>query len=101
MPLTNVLTQIADLNPVTYNLKTDEFPQLGFEEGKQVGLVAQDVELIYPELVRTDDNGFKSVSYEKLSVILLEAVKEQQQQIDELSDLINGMKSEIASLREQ
>jgi hypothetical protein len=45
--------------------------------GKQdVGLIAQEVEDILPELVRTDDNGYKSINYSKLTVFLLKAIQE-------------------------
>ncbi len=91
LPLTNVLSEIQELNAISYDLKTDEYPEMGFEKGTQFGLIAQDVEKIYPELVRTDNNGFKSVSYEKLSVVLLEAVKEQQLEIDELKQLVQNL----------
>ena len=53
-------------------------------EGHDVGVIAQEVEAILPELVQTRDSGYKAVSYEKLVALLIEAVKEQQSQIDEL-----------------
>jgi len=55
-----------------------------FNAEKQIGVIAQEVEAIYPELVSTDENGYKSVSYEKFTPILIEAIKEQQAIIDEL-----------------
>ena len=50
----------------------------------QVGVIAQDVEAIFPEAVITDDAGFKSVHYEKLIPLLIEAVKEQAQLVARL-----------------
>lgn len=44
-------------------------------DGPQIGLVAQEVERVFPEFVSTDSNGYKSVAYEKLVVPLIEAVK--------------------------
>jgi hypothetical protein len=41
-----------------------------------IGLLAQDVEAVAPELAGTDDRGFKNVDYERLSAFLVEAVKE-------------------------
>ena len=53
-------------------------------EGHDVGVIAQDIEKVLPELVITRDNGYKAVKYEKIIALLIEAVKEQQSQIDEL-----------------
>jgi hypothetical protein len=49
-----------------------------------VGVIAQEVEAVYPELVSTDPDHVKSVEYAQLIGVLIEAVKEQQAQIDEL-----------------
>ena len=54
------------------------------DESKQIGLIAQEVEMILPDLVDTDDKGFKSVEYSKLVSVLIEAIKSQQLMIDEL-----------------
>lgn len=69
------------LNGVTYHWRTDEFPQKNFTDSLQIGVIAQEVEKIYPHLVFTDTDGYKSVDYSKLTPILLEAIKEQQQMI--------------------
>ena len=53
-------------------------------EGHDVGVLAQDIEKVLPELVTTRDNGYKAVKYEKIIALLIEAVKDQQSQIDEL-----------------
>lgn len=52
--------------------------------GHDVGVIAQDIEKVLPELVATRDDGFKAVRYEKIVALLIEAVKEQQSQIEEL-----------------
>jgi len=52
--------------------------------GHDIGVIAQDIEAILPELVATRDDGYKAVRYEKIVALLIEAVKEQQSQIDEL-----------------
>jgi len=52
--------------------------------GHDIGVIAQDIEKVLPELVATRDDGFKAVRYEKIVALLIEAVKEQQSQIDEL-----------------
>ena len=52
--------------------------------GHDVGVIAQEIEAVLPELVKTKDDGYKAVRYEKIVALLIEAVKEQQLQIDEL-----------------
>jgi hypothetical protein len=55
-----------------------------FVRETEVGVIAQDVEKVLPEVVATRENGYKAVRYEKLVALLIEAVKDQQKQIDEL-----------------
>ena len=95
-----VLDKLIKLNPINYEWRTDEFPDLGFESGSQVGLIAQDVEKILPELVRTNENGYKAVSYEKLSVLLLEGMKEQQERIESQEERIAKLESIINEMIE-
>lgn len=64
------LDEVCQLRPATYRWKGENKAE------KEIGLIAQDVEEIFPELVRTDEDGKKSVNYQKLSVVLLQAVKE-------------------------
>ena len=52
---------------------------------KQFGLIAQEVEKLFPELVYTDSAGMKSLDYIGMIPLLLDAVKEQQNQIDDLN----------------
>jgi len=56
-----------------------------------IGVIAQDVEKVVPELVETRDDGMKGVDYGKLTALLIEAVKEQQNQIDELKAKIDEL----------
>ena len=44
--------------------------------GHDVGVIAQEVEKVLPELVTTRDNGYKAVKYDKLTAVLIQAVKE-------------------------
>lgn len=52
--------------------------------GHDVGVIAQEIEKVLPEVVVMRDNGYKAVRYEKIVALLIEAVKEQQSQIEEL-----------------
>ena len=52
--------------------------------GSEVGVIAQEVEAVLPDVVSTNDQGIKSVKYGNMVALLIEAMKEQQAQIDEL-----------------
>jgi len=75
-PLANTLDNIMKLRGVNYFWKQEEFPEKYFNDKKQIGVIAQEVEKIYPELVFTDKTGFKSVDYSRFTPILIEAFKE-------------------------
>ena len=53
-------------------------------EGHDVGVIAQEIEKVLPEVVTTRDNGYKAVKYEKIVPLLIQAIKEQQIMIEEL-----------------
>ena len=58
----------------------------------EIGVIAQEVEREFPELVWTDPkSGYKFVKYEKLAPVLIEAIKEQQKQIEELRSEIKKL----------
>jgi hypothetical protein len=55
-----------------------------------VGVIAQEIQEIFPELVSEDVDGYLTVSYVGLLIPLIKTVQEQQKQIDELKKLISG-----------
>ena len=57
-------------------------------EGQDVGVIAQEIEKVLPEVVETRETGYKAVKYEKIVPLLIESIKEQQKQIEELKKLI-------------
>jgi hypothetical protein len=59
---------------------------------KQIGVIAQDVEKVFPELVG-ENEGYKTTNYIGLIPVLIEAVKEQQQMIDELKTQIKQLQN--------
>lgn len=78
-PLSSVLDKLDKINGYTYNWIND---QKDTEE--QVGLLAQEVQKNYPQLVKQNDQGELSVNYNGLIPVLLEGIKEQQKQIETL-----------------
>lgn len=92
------LSAVNKIEGVYYNWKADEFPDDNFSEERQIGFIAQDVEKYFPELVRTDNEGYKALDYSKMTAVLLQAVKEQQTLIDEQEAEAENMKSRIEYL---
>ena len=65
------------------NLRGVEFTRIK-DEKRSIGVIAQELETILPELVSTDDEGMKSVNYAQITGVLIEAVKELSKQVEEL-----------------
>jgi hypothetical protein len=87
--LSNALDNTLALRGVSYTWKDENKTQ-----ATQIGVIAQEVEEIYPEFVRTDDEGMKSVNYSQMVAVLIEAVKE-------LNAKIEVLESENTELRAQ
>ena len=76
-PMDNALNKIKGLQGVTYNWKNDGANEIGF--------IAQDVEKIIPEVVRTTgEEGGYAMDYSRMTALLVEGIKEQQAQIETL-----------------
>ena len=82
--ITDALTKVTSLRGVTYTRKDNE------DKSRKVGVIAQEVLPILPEVVQQDDNGNYSVAYGNMVGVLIEAIKEQQKQIDELKYLLQN-----------
>ena len=80
--ITDALTKVTSLRGVTYTRNDNE------DKSRKVGVIAQEVLPILPEVVQQDDNGNYSVAYGNMVGVLIEAIKEQQKQIDELKYLL-------------
>lgn len=76
----NALNKVMQLNGYQYNWK----PELHKDSKQQIGLLAQNVETILPQLVATDAEGMKSIAYQNIVPVLIEAIKELKKEIDEL-----------------
>jgi hypothetical protein len=86
-PIESPIEKVKSIRGVTFQWNEKSHKETG---KKDVGVIAQEVEEVLPEIVQTRDNGYKAVDYQKLTAVLIEAVKEQQKQIDELKSIING-----------
>jgi len=90
----NSIELIKQLNGVSYNWKIQEYAEKGFPEGKHYGIIAQEIEKVLPDMVNTGPANEKAVAYSELIPILIEAIKEQQTEIDVLYELIQEIQKQ-------
>ncbi|KAF0194991.1 MAG: hypothetical protein FD166_3231 [Bacteroidetes bacterium] len=92
-PMKNSLDKIMQLDVMTYNYKTSGFPELNLPSDRQNGFTAQNLESVFPELVKLNPAkkeqpvDFKAVNYTGLIPVLTKAVQEQQAMIENLENL--------------
>lgn len=111
--LTNSLYLINQLQPRTYEFDTINFSDFNFETDQQMGLIAQEVEQVLPNIVSNhvrpaqyDSLGniiaqeitYKGVEYEELIPLLIGGIKEQQSELDEKDSLINDLNVRLSNL---
>ena len=87
--------KLADLMQVkvrNYNLKADE------TKTKQIGVVAQELETVFPSMIETDNDGTKGVKYSVFVPILIKAIQEQQALITAQAETINALTARIVAL---
>jgi len=83
-PIENVLERVIESRGVLYD-------RIDSGEKDNIGFIAQELEVAFPELVVTNEDGTKAVKYQNAVAVLFEAVKEQQKQIDEIKRILNGL----------
>ena len=89
IPIDNPIEKVLQLSGVEFDWKPlteEERKTIHPNEGHDIGIIAQELEEVLPELVTTRDTGYKAVKYDKIVALLIEAIKEQQKQIDDLKD---------------
>jgi hypothetical protein len=91
------LNKIESLGGYSYFWKKEEFPNKNFSADQQIGLLAQELEAQFPALVKTGDDGFKSVNYNGFTAVLLEAVKELNQKVENLEKENKLLKGELVA----
>lgn len=98
VPVSSTLDRVLKLEGVYYHWKRDEFPEMNFPDGQQIGLIAQDVERLFPEAVGTTEDEYKTLEYAQLVPVLIEAIKTQQQIIETQNVELRKMRSEGENL---
>ncbi len=89
---------IMGLRPVTFEWDRDGDPGLALPEGQRLGLIAQEVEQLFPELVSTDGVGYKVIDYDGLTAVLVDALQSQQAEIDLLNQSIAALRARLSEL---
>ena len=88
-PIENALDKVSQINGVEFDwkklTKEEKKTQHG-NEGHDIGVIAQEIEKVLPEIVITRENGYKGVRYEKIVPLLIESIKELKAEIEELKN---------------
>lgn len=74
--INTALEKVTQLRGVTYNWRQDEFPNKKFDNREHLGFIAQEIKDLLPSVVTTNDKGYMSVDYSRVTPLLVEAVKE-------------------------
>ncbi len=93
-PIDNALGKVSRMNGYYYDYRTDEYPDLRMPESRQVGFLAEEVKEVVPEIVGENEQGLTGVDYSRITALLVEAVKEQQQTISEMQERIEKLESD-------
>jgi hypothetical protein len=89
----SVKTNIRSIeNPIQKIMKSRGvlYDRTDIDSKDNMGFIAQELEEQFPELISTDNKGVKGVKYQNAVAVLFEAIKEQQNQINELKNIINA-----------
>jgi len=89
-PISDALFKVQQIQGIEFDWIPSE-EHHGYE-GHDVGVVAQEVIKVLPEVVQIRESGYMAVKYEKMIPLLIEAIKEQQEQIVELKQQIEEIK---------
>ena len=73
-PFPAVLDRLVQIRPISYNWRTEQYPEHGFSNARTFGVVAQEVEKVFPEMISLDAEGFKRVNYGELPFLMLQAI---------------------------
>ncbi|MCP4551862.1 MAG: tail fiber domain-containing protein, partial [Bacteroidetes bacterium] len=93
--LTDVLTKINQLRGVSFVF----IDQDKYASGPQVGVIAQELQAVFPELVVERSNGYLAVNYSQLSAVVLQAVIEQQEEINALKGKVDTLEIQMLEVR--
>ena len=91
--ISNPISKVKALNGVEFDWTDKYLEEHGGEDGyflrkHDIGIIAQELEKVLPEIVADRPDGYKAVKYDRIVALLIEAIKEQQKQIDALTQKV-------------
>jgi len=92
-PIGSATKKVGQLTGYTFDWIPME--EIHVHSGHDIGVIAQEVEKVLPEIVEDRGNGYKAVKYEKLTALLIQAVNEQQKQIEDLTTELDWIKNRL------
>ncbi|MBS1576135.1 MAG: tail fiber domain-containing protein [Bacteroidetes bacterium] len=107
----NPLEKLIQLEPKTFEYDKSKFKDLKLPSGKQYGFIAENVQQLFPDLVRYKNysysigkNSFRTISIKKMDAesiipVLVASIKEQQEMINKLQEEINELKNKSSSVK--
>jgi hypothetical protein len=98
--LDNILNKILTINTYYFHWNTSQFPEKFNDTTRQIGIKAQEIKELFPELVSQDSEGFYQVAYDKLSVLAIQSIKEQQKQIQDQQKIIQHLQEENFKIKQ-
>ena len=98
LPFAPILDKLVKLQPVHFDWNTEQYPDYHFGPGRNSGLLAQDVETVFPEMVSADARGFKMVNYSELPYLTLVAIRELKTENDSLRAQLAALEARLARL---
>ena len=91
------VARIERLRGVEFQWRQAEFAEYQFRSGRQVGFIAQEVQEVLPEVVSRGADGYLAMDYSRVTPLLVEAIKEQQQRIEELEALVEKLAEQVTA----
>jgi hypothetical protein len=96
VPVHGALDMVSQMQAVTYNLRSDEFPDRNFDRARQLGWIADDLESVVPELVTMGEDGYRSVAYGRSAALIAAAVRELR---EEMAGEVRALKEQVRELQ--
>jgi len=96
----NAISQIRQLNPVSYNWKKSAQAAGGYSDHSQIGFLAQEVKEIIPEAVSGEEGNGMGIDYSKITPVVVKAMQQQQDEIESQQERIIKLEAELKEIKE-